>query len=306
MRNRCSLTAWILVFAIAGVGHAEVAVDERNLAYGSEVVEVTLGATGESVEQLSDVSELALFAFPSDLSTVVASQGFVDEKQVGFFFSKSNGHSVLQEFVGDPTVTSYQLNVDVLTNTLASESVMWEVRINSVKVDEFEVDPGFVGTVSTGAIFSEISGPVYTVELVVAGDVSPGGGSHSLRYAGDGANKIRLSGPDPTGAVICLDAFCDTLECDLDNGEIVTCAWNWTCTGSDDQPMIGAKHGSEIAIGGAFNGETYGWDLDVPTLSFNLLEWDGIGQSSLLVSGTFTINTCNFARSGESIFDSVR
>jgi hypothetical protein len=135
------------------------------------------------------------FPFPSATSKVIGSVGFIDSQQVGYFWDVGRGDSVSETFTGPPTITSYALDVDVITNVLNSGAfVNWNVWINGVLVDNFTVNEGFTGTVSrsTGG-FGTIFGPVYSVDLQVTNTVPGGMGSHTFRYAGTGMNQVTLS-----------------------------------------------------------------------------------------------------------------
>jgi len=301
--SRKQLTMFAIV-AIATVlssaaGHAaDGAFSEMNLPWGTEVP--------PSDHEFTPGPE-ALFTFPSDDSIVVGSGGFIDSTQVGFFWSADRGDSVSETFTGPPVATSYTLDVDVITNTLVSVGTNWQVLINGVEVDLFPVSPGFVGTVSRTAMFPDIPGPTYTVELRLVNEIPPGGGSHTFRYAGFGLNQIDIS-EGAVGTVICLDSFCDTFDCGIDNGNIVTCSWNYNCSGTDNEQLIGGKFGPDIAVGGEINGQgtTWGWTIDVPNSTMSLYRWDGVGQSFLQTTDTFTLNSCDFARSGASVLESIQ
>ncbi len=145
------------------------------------------------------------FDFPSDDSIVVASTGFLDAEQVGYFWSVSRGDSVTETFAGPPTVSAFSLDVDVIENFLNSGAFCnWDVIINGVTVDNFTVNEGFVDTVSRSQSFNPIAGPDYTVEIRMTNEVPGGQGSHSLRYAGVGANQIELSESVPATPPVAL------------------------------------------------------------------------------------------------------
>lgn len=100
-------------------------------------------------------------------------------------------------------------------------------------------------------------------------------------------------------ALICLDTFCDTMSCGLDNGNTVTCSWDWTCDGSDNEEMIGNKYGARLSVGGELDAIALveGWDIDIASSFAEIYIWNGVGSSSFLASDTFTINCVNEDRS---------
>jgi len=233
-----------------------------------------------------------VFTFPSALSIVVGSVGFVDGEQVGYFWSVARGDSVTQTFAGPPTITQYSLDVDVVENFLSNAAfVNWNVLINGILVDNFTVNEGFVGTVSRSQSFGAIGGPNYTVELRVTNEVAGGEGSHSFRYAGIGFNEVELTG-GPGGARVCLDTFCDVFYCGKDNGNNISCEWDWTCTGTDNEEMIGTLISKKVTVGGLLQaiGLTESAVFDVPTRTVDLWIWNAIGSTSLLASDTWTLN----------------
>lgn len=232
-----------------------------------------------------------VFTFPSALSIVVGSVGFIDAEQVGFFWSVARGDSVTQTFAGPPTINQYSLDVDVISNGLNNGAfVNWDVLINSVVVDNFTVNEGFLGTVSRSAGFAAMGGPNYTVELRVTNEVAGGQGAHTLRYAGIGFNQVELTGPG--GTRVCLDSFCDVFFCGRDNGNNISCEWDWTCTGTDNEEMIGTIVGQTVTIGGLLEaiGLTESGVFDASTRTVDLWIWNGIGSTSLLASDTWTLN----------------
>jgi hypothetical protein len=96
---------------------------------------------------------------------------------------------------------------------------------------------------------------------------------------------------------ICLDNYCDTVLCGLDNSNVVTCKWNWTCSHTDDAPAIGAQHRGKLVFSADLVDiarlET--WDVDLPLKKATIWIFDDVGQSSFLASDTFTLNSCTFA-----------
>jgi len=302
MKNVLSSTliATVAIFSISAPTLASGGFNEQNLPFGVDApVSDHVFAPG---------SEAVIFSFPSASSTVVGSNGFIDGEQAGFFWSVARGDSVTETFSGPGNATSYTLDVDVITNSLVMTAVNWDVLINGVLVDNFDVAPGFVGTVSRAAMFTSIPGPNYTVELRVTNEVEGGGGSHTLRYAGIGLNEIDISG-GAEGTVLCLDSFCDTFDCGLDADGVHTCRWNWNCAGTDLEDMIGFKVGPTFTLGGEINSQltTWGWRIDAPGRFMELFRFDGVGQSTLQATDTFSLNSCDFAapRPGQSILESL-
>ena len=95
---------------------------------------------------------------------------------------------------------------------------------------------------------------------------------------------------------ICLDNYCDTVLCGLDNDNVVTCKWNWTCSHTDDAPAIGAHHRDTIVFSADLVdiGRLETWDIVLPLKKATIWIWDDVGQSSFLASDTFTLNSCTF------------
>ena len=95
---------------------------------------------------------------------------------------------------------------------------------------------------------------------------------------------------------ICLNSYCDTVQCGLDNGNVVTCKWNWLCTHTDDAAAIGAQHRGKLVFSSDLVDiallET--WDVDLVLKTATIWIWDDIGKSTLLASDTFTLNSCTF------------
>jgi hypothetical protein len=134
------------------------------------------------------------YAFPSASSTVVASIGFIDATQVGYFWSVSRGDSVTETFNGPASITAVGLRVTVPTNVLSGGAyVAWSLEINSISVARFRVPQGFVGTKSLRRTFAAINGPLYTVKLRVVNEVAPGQGSITLVYAGAQPHVLQLT-----------------------------------------------------------------------------------------------------------------
>jgi hypothetical protein len=125
------------------------------------------------------------FVFPSANSSVIGSVGFIDDDEVGYFWSASRGDSVTQTFTGPASVNGIILKASVITNVLNSGAeVDWTISINGIDVGRFRVVEGFTGTLTTHAAFASIAGPNYTVKIRVVNEVPGGEGSHTLAYAG--------------------------------------------------------------------------------------------------------------------------
>jgi len=133
--------------------------------------------------------------FPSASSSVVASVGFIDAAQIGYFWSVGRGDGVRESFSTTlPTVDHLDLEFSVPDNVLNNGAqVDWNVEVNNVVVGSFTVLEGLIGDVSQSYSFAPIAGPNYTVELVVTNEVASGEGSVSLAYAGDYAHSIQLT-----------------------------------------------------------------------------------------------------------------
>jgi hypothetical protein len=134
------------------------------------------------------------YPFPSSNSTVVASVGFIDANQVGYFWSAARGDLVSETFAGPTVIYGATLNLEVIENALNSGAfVDWDVEINGVVVGSFTVNQGFIGPFTKQLSFPRIVGPMYTVTIRVTNEVAVGQGSHTLAYAGPYAHSITLS-----------------------------------------------------------------------------------------------------------------
>ena len=135
----------------------------------------------------------AVFDFPSAASQVVASVGFIDDDEVGYFWSAARGDRVSQTFSGPASVNAAQLKATVVTNVLNSGAeVDWNLEINSLVVGRFRVVEGFTGTLTLARTFAPISGPNYDVTIRVTNEVPSGEGSITLAYAGAWIHGIKL------------------------------------------------------------------------------------------------------------------
>jgi hypothetical protein len=199
MTRSATRIPFIALFGLAGLAQLATAEppDRRNLMPDRSRA---LAARPAPADPWTGATE-ATFDYPSDDSTIVGSVGFIDDDEVGFFWSVGRGDSVTETFADAPSITGYSLDVDVLSNALNSGAfVNWDVIINGVTVDNFTVNEGFLGTVSRSATFPAIAGPNYTVEMRVTNEVAPGEGSHTFRYALSGFHQVELvsgGGGDP-------------------------------------------------------------------------------------------------------------
>lgn len=133
------------------------------------------------------------FQFPSSGSTVVASVGFIDDHQVGYFWSAARGDRVTQTFSGPSSVRRAILKVEVVTNALTNGAqVDWNLVIKGRVVGSFSVVEGFIGPITVDVTFPRIVGPNYKVTIRVTNEVPTGDGSHTLAYAGAYAHSIIL------------------------------------------------------------------------------------------------------------------
>lgn len=140
-------------------------------------------------------SDAALHEFPSVDSTVVGSVGFIDDDEIGHFWSMIRGDSVEESFADAlPQVTQAIFDFSVPGNVLSSIAVEWDVLINGVGVGDFSIAPGFTGDVHLDLSFAPIpaDGGMYEVRFEVTNEIPPGGGSHTLAYAGDWQHSVQL------------------------------------------------------------------------------------------------------------------
>ena len=134
------------------------------------------------------------YPFPSANSTVVASVGFIDADEVGYFWSAARGDLVSETFAGPFVVNRATLNVEVVQNVLNSGAeVDWAIEINGNFVGSFVVAEGFTGPILKTLKFPPMFGLLYTVTLRVTNEVPGGAGSITLAYADPFAHSIQLS-----------------------------------------------------------------------------------------------------------------
>ena len=159
----------------------------------SSVLAAVLLALVPSTAGATAVAPTALYEYPSSDSTVVASVGFIDDDEIGYFWSAARGDRVTETFSGPPAVRGAILKVEVVSNVLNSGAhVDWRLEINGVPVGGFRVREGFTGPIRLVRQFSPIPGPNYEVTIRVMNEVAGGEGSHTLAYAGAFFHQLRL------------------------------------------------------------------------------------------------------------------
>jgi len=135
------------------------------------------------------------FDFPSSDSTVVASTGFINAEEVGYFWSVDRGDKVSETFTSGCStgIGRVDLDIDVVKNNLDDGAfVDWDIKINATTVGSFTIDEGFIGPMRVNATFPSISGPTYDLSIVVTNNVPRLDGSHTLAYAGDFSHSVEL------------------------------------------------------------------------------------------------------------------
>jgi len=150
----------------------------------ASVLAAALLMMGPSAAAATAAARFTIFPFPSANSTVVASVGFLNSCEVGYFWSVSRGDSVTETFNGPASITRAKLRATVVQNVLNSGAhVSWRLSINGTDVASFKVPEGEIGTLKLSATFAAISGPSYTVKIRVTNEVASGQGSITLAYA---------------------------------------------------------------------------------------------------------------------------
>lgn len=135
----------------------------------------------EDVASIPEGCKISKFDFPSAASTVIASVGFINDVEVGWFWSAYRGDSVTQQFAANDIINLASLDIEVIDNYLVSGAyVTWELVINGISVGSFTIEDGFSGRVTANFAFPIIIGPLYDVELRVVNTVPVGDGSVSL------------------------------------------------------------------------------------------------------------------------------
>ncbi len=135
------------------------------------------------------------FGFPSDDSDVVGSLGFIDDDEVGFFWSEARGDRVTETFTSSlGEITRVVWDFDIVRSSLG-ETLDWTLLINGVEVTDVSFS-GETGPQQIDVTFPAIaaSGGAYEVSFEATSEVSPGLGSMTLRYAGDGPRDIEFFG----------------------------------------------------------------------------------------------------------------
>lgn len=156
------------------------------------VVLLAIAPSATAGTALKGVAPSVVKEFPSADSTVVGSLGFIDDDEVGYFWSVERGDRVTESFSGPPSVRKAVLRVEVVNNALNSGAyVEWEFSINGVVVGTFRVEEGQTGPIRVSSQFAPIPGPTYEVTIRVTNEVPVGQGSHTLAYAGSFAHHIR-------------------------------------------------------------------------------------------------------------------
>jgi len=180
--------AVILAMAAPALASAQAAAPMRGAAHNGG-----LSATVHRGTLQAGSSIQAGHAFPSASSTVIGSTGFVDDDEVGYFWSVARGDSVAERFKGPATITRAVFRLDVPTNALASgATVDWTASINGKDVGSFQVVSGQVGGFTERYKFEAIKGRRYAVKIRVTNEVASGDGSITLRYAGTGPHSVAL------------------------------------------------------------------------------------------------------------------
>jgi hypothetical protein len=131
-------------------------------------------------------------AFPSATSTVIASIGFINTDEVGYFWSASRGDSVAQTLPGPKKIKKAVLKLDVVENALSGAETDWTLSINGTDVGTFVIGVGQLGPVTNTFKFAKMTGGSYDVKIRMTNEVPSGDGSITLRYAGDGPHSITL------------------------------------------------------------------------------------------------------------------
>jgi hypothetical protein len=135
----------------------------------------------------------AAVAFPSASSTVIGSIGFIDDDEVGYFWSASRGDSVTQVVSGPARVRRAILDVEVVTNGLvAGAHADWELTVNGKVAGSFVVNSGFTGPIHVSGKFTRQRGGEYDVAIRMTNEVAGGEGAHTLAYAGGWAHSVQL------------------------------------------------------------------------------------------------------------------
>jgi len=180
--------AIIVAMATPALANAQGTTSLRGSLHNGGVTAVMTGAAHQSAPAIA-----AAQAFPSSSSTVIASTGFIDGDQVGYFWSVSRGDSVAQTFSGPNKIKKAIFKLDVPTNALAvGATVDWTASINGKDVGRFQVVSGQLGPFTEKFKFPKQTGGSYAVKIRVTNEVASGDGSITLRYAGAGPHSVTL------------------------------------------------------------------------------------------------------------------
>jgi hypothetical protein len=159
------------------------------------VILALLATCAVAIVPSSAMAVSSTYPFPSSSSTVVGSVGFIDDDEIGFFWSAARGDRVSETFIAPFAlpVNRAILQVEVVQNVLNSGAqVNWNIEINGTVVGSFVVPQGFIGPIVQDVSFLPIMGPAFTVTLRVTNEVPSGQGSHTFAYAGPFAHSIQL------------------------------------------------------------------------------------------------------------------
>ena len=224
------------------VANTESAID---ICTGEGDSEIFIPEPEEDVGVASDSS--AVFDFPSADSTVVASVGFIDTDEVGWFWSVGRGDLVSETFSTSlGSISRAILEVDVIRNVLNSGAfVDWDIEINGVVVGSFTINEGFTAPVTVDVTFSPITGPVYDVTIRVTNEVAVGEGSHTLAYAGAFAHSIQLG--DTVGGCVTRTSVSKVICKNKTTGQKVVIKDGVTCWDCEEAGLV-VNPGDKVLI----------------------------------------------------------
>ena len=201
---------------MAAAARSPLAVDDadsRRLMYG-ETRRAEAARAPDAMKNRPSFSTAlteSTFDFPSAASDVVASAGFINANEMGFFFSASNGHAVSQTFETTTAYLSHLIfSLSIPTNGLAQDQQgEFDIRVNGTKVAELVITPDLLGTHLFHVPVPNIPGPNFTIGLEMTNDIAPGGGTFSLGYAEPTPSSITLLSSEPPCAAATLIDFDD-------------------------------------------------------------------------------------------------
>jgi hypothetical protein len=114
---------------------------------------------------------------------------------------------------------------------------------------------------------------------------------------------------EPTQTKICFVNFCDTMLCAVDQGDNVSCLWDWQCTGTDQEEMLGRIVPHDTANVAGYLGLadlTVGWEIHIEQHLVDLWLWQGVGSTAAIQQNQpFTLN-CADGANAPSILESSR